>query len=92
MPESVASHCGCHKITMQRLRIRDQCPAEARQPGEVPILVQHLGLETPQPRGESDASILYLFQTDEPEGRILGKSLGVVEIFVASQATIDRLP
>jgi hypothetical protein len=51
-----------------------------------------LGLETLQPRGESDASIPDLFRTDEPEGRVLGKPLGVVEVFVASQATIDRLP
>ena len=35
-----------------------------RQPGEVRVLGQYLGLETLQPRGESDASIPYLFRTD----------------------------
>lgn len=33
-----------------------------------------------------------LFRTDQPEGRVLGEPLGVVEVFVTSQATIDRLP
>jgi hypothetical protein len=77
---------------MMRSRFEDQCRAEPRQPGEVRVFGQYLGLETLQPRGKSDASIPYLFRTDEPEGRVLGKPLGVVEVFVASQATIDRLP
>jgi hypothetical protein len=64
-------------------------PAEPRQPGEVRVFSQYLGLETLRPRGESDASIPDLFRTDEPEGRVLEKTLGVVEVFVASQATID---
>jgi hypothetical protein len=55
------------------------CPAEARQAGEIRGPCQCLGLETPQPRGESDASIPDHFRTDRPEGRILEKPLGVVE-------------
>ena len=42
-----------------------------------------------QPRGESGASIPGLFRADQPEGWVLGRPLGVVEVFVASQATVD---
>src|ERR1035437_1274092 len=78
--------------SMMRSRFEDQCRAEPRQPGEVRVFGQHLGLETLQPRGKSGASIPALFRADQPEGRVLGEPLGVVEVFVASQAAIDRLP
>jgi hypothetical protein len=32
------------------------------------------------------------FRTDQPEGRVLGEPLGIVEVFVTSQAAIDGLP
>ena len=64
---------------IQRLRISDQCPAEARKAGEVRNLGQYRGLETLHPRGKSDAAIPDLFRTDQQEGRILEKALGVVK-------------
>ena len=76
--------------------IASALPINARlsraSPGEVLLLGQHLGLEGLQPGGQSRASIPDLFRTDQPEGRVLGEPLGVVEVFVTSQATVDGLP
>ena len=73
-------------------RFPDQCPVESRQSGSVLLLGQHLGLEALQSRGQGRSPIPNLFGTDQPEGRVLRKPLRVVEVLVARQTAIDRLP
>jgi len=43
-------------------------------------------------RGQGRPSIPDLLRTDQPEGRVLGKSLRIVEVFVTGQPAVDRLP
>jgi hypothetical protein len=62
------------------------------QPRKVFLLSQHLRLETLQPLRQGGTPIPDLFGTDKPEGRLLGDSLGIVEIFVASQVAVNGLP
>ena len=73
-------------------RFPDQGSVESCQSGKVLLFGQHLGLKGLQPGSQSRTSIPDLFGTDQPEGRVLGEPLGVVEVFVASQAAIDGLP
>jgi hypothetical protein len=44
-----------------------------------------------EPRGQSRAAVANLLRTNQAEGRVLRKTLGVVEVFITSQARIDRL-
>ena len=62
------------------------------QSGEVLHLGQHLGLEGLQPGSQSRASIPDFLGTDQPEGRVLGEPLRVVDVLVTRQPTIDGLP
>jgi hypothetical protein len=62
------------------------------QPRKVFLFSKLFRLETLQPRGQAGTPIPDLFGTDEPEGRVSGDSLGIVEIFVASQAALDGPP
>ena len=52
---------------------------------------QHLGLKPMEPRGQRRAAIPDLLRANQAEGRVLGKALGVIEIFISSQAAVDRL-
>ena len=73
-------------------RLPDQSPVESCQSGKVLLLDQHLGFEALQARGQSRPSIPDLLRTDQPKGWVLGKPLRVVEVFVARQAAVHRLP
>ena len=73
-------------------RLPDQSPVESCQSGKVLLLDQHLGFEALQARGHSRPSIPDLLRTDQPKGWVLGKPLRVVEVFVARQAAVHRLP
>jgi hypothetical protein len=53
---------------------------------------QRLRLERLQARDQSRAALPNLTRADEPESRILREAFGVVNVFVTSQAAIDRLP
>ena len=52
---------------------------------------QHLGLKPMEPGGKRRAAIPDLLRANQAEGRVLGKALGVVEIFITGQAAVDRL-
>ena len=71
---------------MNRERRRSR-PCQSR---EVLLLGQHL--EGSQSGGQRCPSIPDLFGADQPEGRVAGESLGIVEVFVACQAAVDGLP
>jgi hypothetical protein len=65
---------------------------DARQTGEAFGLRQQLRLERLQARGQRRAALPNLTGADEPEGRVLGKPLGIVNILVPRQPTVYRLP
>jgi len=44
-----------------------------------------------EPRWQSRATVANLLRANQAKGRVLRKALGVVEVFIASQARIDRL-
>ena len=62
------------------------------QTGEVFSLRQQFGLERLQARGQRRSALPDLLRADEPEGRVLGEALGVVDILVARQSAVYRLP
>ncbi len=64
----------------------------ARQTGKVFFLRQQFGLERLQARGQRRSALQDLLGADEPEGRVLGETLGVVDILVARQPAVYRLP
>jgi hypothetical protein len=73
-------------------RFADQLPIECSQTGEVFLLRQYFGLEWLQARGQRRAALPDLPGADEPESRVLGEPLGVVNVLVARQSAVDRLP
>jgi len=62
------------------------------QAGEILPLRQHLRLERLQPRGQGRPTLPDLLRADQPEGRMLGKPLGVVDILVTREPAVDLLP
>ena len=66
------------------MRLPDQVNRQSCESRKVFLLGQHLSLKTLQPGGQSGAPIADPFRTDQPEGRVLGEPLGIVEVFVAS--------
>ena len=62
------------------------------QAAEVLLLGQHLGLEGLQAGGQRRTPLPDLLRADQSEGRILAQPLGVIEILVARQAAVHRLP
>jgi hypothetical protein len=77
---------------MDRFCFADQFPVQPCQPREVFLLGQNIRLEGLQPRCQCRSSIPDLLRTDQSEGRILAKPLGIIHILVSSQATVHRLP
>ena len=65
---------------------------DARQTSKVFSLRQQFGLERLQARGQCRSALQDLLGADEPEGRVLGEPLGVVDILVARQPAVYRLP
>jgi hypothetical protein len=44
-----------------------------------------------EPRRQGRSAIPDLLRANQAEGRVLRKALGVIEIFISSQAAVDRL-
>ena len=74
------------------LRLGDQIAADQRQTDKLFLLRQQFGLERLQARGQRRSAPQDLLGADEPEGRVLGEALGVVDILVARQSAVYRLP
>ena len=74
------------------LRLGDQIAADQRQAGKVFLLRQQFGLERLQARGQRRSALQDLLGADEAEGRVLGEALGVVDILIAGQSAVYRLP
>ena len=69
----------------------DQLPVDRGQACEVLVLRQQFRLEGLQTGSQGCPTLPDLLRTDQPERRILGDALGVVHVFIACQATVDRL-
>ncbi len=74
------------------LRPGEQLPIERGQTGKVLGPRQHFGLERLRTRGQGRVALQDLRGADQPEGRVLGKPLGIVDILVSRQAAVHRLP
>ena len=72
-------------------RLADEFAVDAGQALEVLLLRQHLGLKSLQAGSQRCATIPSFLGTDQAERRILGESLGVVDILIAGDATVDGL-
>jgi hypothetical protein len=70
----------------------NQLSIERGQTGQVCYLCQQFGLERLQARGQRCTALQNLLGADEPKGRVLGQALGVVDILIARQAAVYRLP
>ena len=69
----------------------DQGCIEASQSLVVPLFREDIRLEPVECRGERDARVPPLARGQHAKRRILGQPFGVVGIFVAGQAAVDRL-
>jgi hypothetical protein len=58
------------------------CSVERSQTGEVFFLRQHLRLERLQARGQGHTALQDFAGADQPEGRVLGQALGIIDILV----------
>jgi len=61
------------------------------QVAQVRLLGQHLGLKGLQAGGQRRLTMPDPLGTDQPELRILGEPLGVVDILIARDAAVDVL-
>ena len=77
---------------IQRLGLPQRLPVQRHQPDQILFLGQQLGLEPMQGRGQRRTSVPDPLRTDQSEGRVGCQSFSVVEVFVARQAAVDRLP
>ena len=77
---------------VERFRLPDQLSVQRHQPQQVLFARQHLRLEAVQRRGQGRTAIPDLLRTDQPKRRIDRNPLGVVEVLVASESAVDRLP
>jgi hypothetical protein len=71
--------------------VLDQGRIEASQALVVPLLREDIRLEPVECRGERDARVPPLARGQHAKRRILGQPFGVVGVFVAGQAAVDRL-
>ena len=75
-----------------RLGLSDQLAVDRHQPKQVLFTGQQLCLEALQTRRKRPAAFPVLFRAEQAKGRIGGDSHGIVEILVACEAAVDRLP
>jgi len=76
---------------IERFYLADECAVDARQPGEILLLGQHLGFERLQAGGQRHATIPDLLRANQPERRILRQPLGVIDILIARHVAVDGL-
>ena len=77
---------------VERFRLPDQLSVQRHQPQQVLFARQHLRLEAVQRRGQGRTAIPDLLRTDQPKRRIDRNPLGVVEVLVAGESAVNRLP
>ena len=77
---------------VERLRLPDQLSVQCQQPQQVLFARQHLRLEAVQRRGQGRTAIPDLLRADQAKRRVSRHSDGVVDVLVARQAAVDRLP
>ena len=70
----------------------EHLPVHGRQPDEILLLGQQLGLEPVQRRRQRRAAVPELWRPDEAKRRVRRHAHRVVEVFVARKPAIDRLP
>ena len=76
---------------IHRFGLRDQLPVDRPQPGQVFWFGEQFRLERLQPRSQGRSTVPGLLRTDQPEGRILGKALGIVHVLISRQPAVDGL-
>ncbi len=67
-------------------------PVQRHQPDQILFLGQQLSLEPVQGRGQRRATVPDPLRTDQSERRIGCESFSVIEVLVARQAAVNRLP
>ena len=75
-----------------RLGLRNQLAVHSHQPQQVLFARQHLCLEAMQRRGQGRSAIPVPLRADQAKRRVSRHSNGIVEVLVACQAAVDRLP
>ena len=70
----------------------EHLPVHGRQPDEILLLGQQLGLEPVQRRRQRRAAVPELWRPDEAKRRVRRHAHRVVEVFVAREPAVDRLP
>ena len=78
--------------TVERLSLPDQVAVHGHQPDDIVFLGQQLGLEPMERRGQRRTPVPPLWGSDQTKRRICRETLRVVEVLVARQAAVDRLP
>ena len=77
---------------VERLRLPDQLSVQRHQPQQILFARQHLRLEAVERRGQRRTAIPDLLRSDQPKRRVSRHSDGVVDVLVACQAAVNRLP
>ncbi len=75
-----------------RLGLRNQLAVHSHQPQQVLFARQHLCLEALQSRGQCPAAIPVPLRADQAKGRVSRHSDGVIEVLVAGESAVNRLP
>jgi hypothetical protein len=75
-----------------RLGMSDHVAVHGHQPDEVLLASQQLGLEPMQRGGQGRTPVPSLRRADQAERRISRGTSRVIQVFVAGQAAVDRLP
>jgi hypothetical protein len=76
---------------MDCFSLRDQFPVDRPQTGQVFWFGEQLRLERLQPGSKCRPTVPSLFRTDQPEGRVLGKTLGIVHVLITRQPAVHGL-
>jgi hypothetical protein len=77
---------------VQEFGLCEQVPVQRDQPHKILLAGQHLGLE-PMQRGRQGRTPVPAFRrSDQAKRWVRRQAHGIVEVFVACQAAVDRLP
>ncbi len=76
----------------RHLGLCEHLPVHGHQPDEILLLGQQLCLEPVQRRCQRRTTVPQLWRPDQPKCRVRRHAHRVVEVFVASEPAVDRLP